>query len=172
MKVKLNTGIPDDSRVKICSELNHILADVYVTFVQARNFHWNIVGSQFQPFHGKFQEIYELMDNTGDELAERVRALDGVPVATMSEWLAEAELKEVSSTQKVLSGTEMVVVLVSDLEHIVSDMRELCDNDDEDTETPEEEAAEYDCDEATETMLGAQMLEIEKQVWMLRSFLA
>ena len=171
MGIKLNTGISDEDRAAICLELNKILADVYVTFVQARNFHWNVIGSQFQPFHGKFQEIYELMDSTGDDIAERVRALDGIPVATMAEWIALSSLKEVSSSQKVLSATEMVIILVSNLENIVSDMRELC-SDDEDSETPEEEAAECDCDEATETMLGAQMLDIEKQVWMLRSFLA
>ena len=172
MKIKLNTGIPDEDRVKVCAELNHILADVYVTFVQARNFHWNIVGMQFQPLHSKFQDVYEMMDSIGDDVAERIRALDGVPVATMVEWIAEAEIKEVSSTQKVLAGTEMLVVLVSDLEHIVSDMRELCDSDDEESETPAEEDVEVDCDEATETMIGAQMQEIEKQIWMLRSFLA
>ena len=152
MKVKLNTGIPDDERMKIIEELNKLLADVYVTFVQARNFHWNVVGKNFNDLHSKFQGIYEMMDGTGDSLAERVRMLDGTPDSTMAMWLSKASLKEVVAVE---TAEAMVVVLISNLESIIMSMRNMCE----------------DTDEATETMLGAMMEDIEKQVWMLRSFL-
>lgn len=176
MKVKLNTGIPDDERMKIIEELNKLLADVYVTFVQSRNFHWNVVGPNFIALHSKFKELYEMMDTIGDDIAERIRALDGNPVATMAQWLDKASLKEVPT---LLADEEMVVILINNLESIVSCMRELCeDEEDETDETDETEETkaepnevDVEIDEATETMLGAQMVDIEKQVWMLRSFL-
>ena len=162
MKVKLNTGISEVDQAKVAAELNKVLANVYVSFVQARNFHWNVVGKQFGDLHVKFKELYEILDGMGDDVAERVRALDNVPVATMAEWVALASIKEVSSTAKVLSAEEMVVVMVSDLEAIVTSMRELCDD-----AGGEDNTTELECDEATETMLGAQMLDLEKQNYQL-----
>ena len=170
MKVKLNTGIPDDERMVLIEELNKLLADVYVTFVQSRNFHWNVVGPNFMALHNKFKEIYEMTDTMGDDIAERIRALDGNPIATMAQWLEKASLKEVPT---LLADEEMVVILINNLESIVSCMRELCEDEEDETEETEQENNEVDveCDEATETMLGAQMQELEKQVWILRSFL-
>ena len=170
MKVKLNTGIPDDERLKIIEELNKLLADVYVTFVQSRNFHWNVVGPNFNSLHSKFKDLYEMMDTIGDDIAERIRALDGNPDATMAIWLSKASLKEVPA---ILADEEMVVILINNLESIVSNMRELCEDEEDESEETESETNEVDVeiDEATETMLGAMMVDIEKQVWMLRSFL-
>lgn len=172
MEIKLNTGIPEDNRKMVCEELNKLLANVYVTFVQARNFHWNVTGKNFNDLHSKFSDIYSSMDTLGDDLAERIRALDGMPNATMSKWLEIASLKEVSGK---LDAEAMVVVIISNLEAIVTQMRNLVDEDEvekTESESAEDEASEFELDYATETFIGDKMVELEKEIWKLRSFLA
>ena len=45
--MKPNLGIPDNHLLSVAQELNKLLADEMVLYIQMRNYHWNIEGSSF-----------------------------------------------------------------------------------------------------------------------------
>ncbi|KAF5270941.1 hypothetical protein FQR65_LT17746 [Abscondita terminalis] len=60
---------------KVAQALNILLADETVLYVKTRNAHWNIEGSDFHAVHLFFEEQYNRLSETIDDIAERVRSL-------------------------------------------------------------------------------------------------
>ena len=60
--------------VKILSTL---LSDEYVLYTKTKNYHWNIVGPQFNDLHKFFGTQYEELDEVVDDVVERIRSLGG-----------------------------------------------------------------------------------------------
>src|SRR5213079_2017143 len=89
-----NLGMSDGSRQNVVTILNDVLADEYLLYTKTRNFHWNVVGPQFNDLHKFFEGQYEALDDIVDEVAERVRALGGRSVATLAEFSRLARLAE------------------------------------------------------------------------------
>jgi Ferritin-like domain len=46
-----NIGITDDYRHAVVGILNTLLADEYLLYTKTRNYHWNVVGPQFNDLH-------------------------------------------------------------------------------------------------------------------------
>jgi starvation-inducible DNA-binding protein len=101
--------------------LNTILADEFVLYTKTRNYHWNVVGQNFYQLHQFFDaQAIELNKNV-DEVAERVRALGGRPIATLSEFVAGTRLSE--EPGKNFPAKEMVAKLQADQELIIRSIR-------------------------------------------------
>ena len=81
-----NIGIADDRRDGVLRLLTALLADEYVLYTKTRNYHWNVVGPQFNDLHKFFETQYEALDEVIDDVAERARALGGRAVATLAEF--------------------------------------------------------------------------------------
>lgn len=79
---------------KIANILNDDLADEYVLLTKTRNYHWNVEDPRFNNLHKFFEEQYELISASVDELAERVRAVGGKTRATLKEFINSSEIKE------------------------------------------------------------------------------
>ena len=78
------SALSTDARSAIVDALNQSVAETAVATMLAQNFHWNVTGMAFGPLHALFQEIYEDHFAGQDELAERVRALDGHVEGTLA----------------------------------------------------------------------------------------
>jgi len=78
----------------ICEALNQCVAETAVTTMLAQNFHWNVTGMAFGPLHALFQEIYEDHFTAQDDLAERVKALDGHAEGTLAGMIARSKVAE------------------------------------------------------------------------------
>ena len=74
--------------------LNQAVADTAVATMLAQNFHWNVTGMAFGPLHALFQEIYEDHFVAQDDLAERIKALDGHANGTLAGMLARTNIVE------------------------------------------------------------------------------
>ena len=70
----VNIGLADESATQVGRILNRLLADEYLVYTKARNYHWNVTGPQFIELHKFFQEQYEKLDEIVDEVAERARS--------------------------------------------------------------------------------------------------
>lgn len=149
MSVELKSG-------NLTAILNKQIANWGVLFVKLHNFHWYVKGSQFFTLHTKFEELYNEAAANIDELAERVLAIKGRPLATMSEYLVVASVKEATGKE---SATEQVAALVEDFEAIIEQLKEGI------------EAAQEAGDESTGDLLLGIHTALEKHVWMLASFL-
>jgi starvation-inducible DNA-binding protein len=55
--------------------LRQTLADEFVLYTKTRKYHWNVEGPHFHDLHKLFESQYESIDETIDEVAERIRSL-------------------------------------------------------------------------------------------------
>ncbi len=59
----------------IIDEVNRILSDTFALYFKTHAYHWNVRGMFFNSLHQLFQEQYEEMWESVDELAEQLRKL-------------------------------------------------------------------------------------------------
>lgn len=137
-------------------ELNVQVATWSVVYTKLHNFHWYVKGHQFFTLHVKFEELYNEATAYMDEIAERLLALGGKPVATMTEQLELSVVNEATSQE---SSDEMVQTVVSDYDKIMKSLKRGM------------ELAAEDNDDMTEDMLNAIHQNLEKHSWMLSAFL-
>ena len=154
----ISIGLSAAVREKIVGLLNDRLADVFVLYARARDFHWNVTGRNFAADHALFETEYEGLDETMDEIAERARALGGHAVARLSHLAKRSSLPELDSA--VLSADAMIAALLEGHEAVIRQLRK-------DVETVGELG-----DEGTADFLTGLMEGHEKRAWMLRSHLA
>src|SRR5215468_11633120 len=89
-----NLGITDKDRTAVVKILNTLLADEYVLYTKTRNYHWNVVGPQFNDLHKFFEAQYEELNDFVDDVAERIRQLGAESPATLAEFVKTTRLKE------------------------------------------------------------------------------
>lgn len=109
------------SRKTVEGYLNVLLADEVVLATKTRNYHWNVVGPNFNSLHQFFGAQYTELNENVDEVAERVRAIGGKPASTLVEFVAQARVREESS--RTPSADEMVSRLLSDQESVIRSIR-------------------------------------------------
>ena len=80
----LSIGISESNRDSIVKILNAVLADEYVLYTKTRNYHWNVVGPQFNDLHKFFEGQYEALNEVVDDVAERARSWAARPSAPWS----------------------------------------------------------------------------------------
>ncbi|MFF2153737.1 Dps family protein [Paenibacillus chitinolyticus] len=142
--------------VKTVTQLNQLAADWTVLSMKLRNFHWFVNGPHFFTLHAKFEEFYNEAAQHIDEIAERVLALKGKPVATLAEALKLARLEEAAGSE---TAEQMVEAVRGDFERLVGYLQESI------------AAAEEEGDEPTADMLIGLQASLQKHVWMLGAFL-
>ena len=137
------------------SALNQQVANYGVLFVKLHNYHWYIKGPDFLTLHVKLEELYTWVSEQYDVVAERLLMNNGMPSATLKEYLEQTTLEE---AKPGLSADEMVESVISDFQHIRK-------------ETLDAIVHLESQDVTVEDDLLAQAKEIEKQIWMLRATL-
>jgi len=156
--MKPNIGMSDLDRQSVVTILNTCLADEYVLYTKTRNYHWNVVGPQFNDLHKFFESQYEELNGIVDEVAERGRALGGKAAGTLSEFSQQTRLKEQPGEYPEAHG--MVANLLADHEAVIQSLRA-------DLVT----VMDTHGDAGTNDFLTGLMEKHEKMAWMLRAFL-
>lgn len=141
---------------KLVNSVNKQVANWTVLYTKLHNYHWYVKGPQFFTLHTKFEELYTEASVHIDELAERLLALEGKPIATLKESLDKASVKEAAGKE---TAEQMVQSLVDDFTTLTAELKEAMD------------LADEVGDETTGDMLLAIHQSLEKHVWMLKSFL-
>ena len=153
-----NIGIGDEHRDGLQKILAALLADEYVLYTKTRNYHWNVVGPQFNDLHKFFESQYDALNEVVDDVAERARTLGGPAIGTLAEFVKLARLKE--HPGQYPEAKQMIANLVADHEAIVRTLRG-------DLATAMDKLG----DAGTSDFLTGLMEKHEKMAWMLRSFL-
>jgi starvation-inducible DNA-binding protein len=151
-------GLKDEERTGVVAILNTLLADEYLLYTKTRNYHWNVVGPQFNDLHKFFEAQYEALNDVVDDVAERARALGGAATATLAEFVRLTRLGEQPGEAPPARG--MIAALLADHEAIVQSLR-----------TDLETCATKFHDAGTSDFLTGLMEQHEKMAWMLRAFL-
>jgi len=151
-----NIGISEKDRTQVSAILASLLADEYVLYTKTRNYHWNVVGPQFNDLHKFFEGQYEELNRVVDEVAERSRTLGAHALGTLVEFTQRARLKERPGVYP--DAADMLADLLGDHEAIVRQLR------------ADLEAAANHGDAGTSDFLTGLMEKHEKMAWMLRAF--
>ncbi|MEH7611417.1 Dps family protein, partial [Gottfriedia acidiceleris] len=118
--------------------------------------HWYVKGPNFFTLHEKFELYYDDAKVMVDDLGERILTIGAKPIATLREYLETATIKEGNHT---FSAEEMVSDLIKDYEKVVQESRDVIS------------IAEESNDQETADLFLGKIAEIEKMLWMLKSFL-
>ncbi|MFW6359553.1 MAG: Dps family protein [Chroococcales cyanobacterium] len=154
----LNIGLSEQQRQGVIDLLNRDLSDSYLLLIKTKKYHWDVVGPQFRTLHELWEEQYETLQVSIDEIAERIRALGGYPVGTAEDFLKLSSIQEHSGD--IPTADKMVENLVNDHEQIIRNLREHA----------------RDCDDkfndlGTQDFIIGLMEGHEDMAWMLRSFI-
>ncbi|WP_066175224.1 Dps family protein [Bacillus marinisedimentorum] len=136
--------------------VNKQVANWSVLYTKLHNYHWYVTGEQFFTLHEKFEEFYTEAAVHIDELAERLLAIGGKPVATMREYLEISSVKEAAGDE---NAKQMVEEIANDFTTVIEELKKGMS------------IADEADDETTGDMLLAIHSSLEKHVWMLNSFL-
>jgi starvation-inducible DNA-binding protein len=153
-----NIGLKDGDRQGVIAILTVLLADEYLLYTKTRNYHWNVIGPQFNDLHKFFETQYEALDEIVDDVAERARALGGRATGTLEEFRKAARLTEEPGL--VPPPRDMLATLLNDHEAVVRTLRADVDA-----------VTERFKDVGTADFLTGLIEQHEKMAWMLRSFL-
>ncbi len=156
--MKPNIGLSDEERQGVVDVLNDLLSDEYVLYTKTRNYHWNVVGPQFNDLHKFFEAQYEELSESVDDVAERARSLGGNALGTLTEFSQHTRLAE--HPGEYPDAQRMIANLLSDQEAIIRTLR-----------VDLEKVAESFHDMGTNDFLTGLMERHEKMAWMLRAFL-
>ena len=152
----IDIGISESDREKIAQGLSALLADSYTLYLMTHNFHWNVIGPQFNTLHQMFMTQYTEQWNALDMIAERIRALGHAAPGTYKEFVKLASIEEVEGVPK---ANDMIRHLVAAQEATARTARRLF---------PLVGAAN---DQPTADLLTQRLEVHEKTAWMLRSLL-
>lgn len=138
--------------------LNKLLANTSVLLFQTLHYHWNLTGPEFNDYHKLLDEQYNMLFADLDSIAERVRAIRGKALGSMSEMLKNASLKE--DIGKVPAPRQMIQNLVSQYEKYIVMIKESI-------YLFESRTKDY----GSKKMLEDLLEKYEKTAWMMRSLL-
>ncbi len=150
-------GLDPAKSKKLTDELNVLLADYQVFYMNARGFHWNIKGEKFFELHTKFEELYNNLILKVDEVAERILTLGQTPLHTFADYTSIAGVKQ---AKNISDGTAAIESIVESFTVLIALQREIA-------------AVANDAnDEGTSALMSDYIREQEKLVWMYSAYLA
>ena len=152
-----NIGLKASDAESLAKQLNDLLANYQLFYMNVRGFHWNIKGNKFFELHVKFEELYNDLQVKIDELAERVLTLGYTPTHSFTEYLGASEIPTVTNA----SGSEETVQSVLDsFRTVITKQRAILLT-----------SGEAD-DEGTQALMSDYIREQEKLVWMYSAYLS
>lgn len=149
-------GLDAEKAAALAEQLNQLLADFQIFYINARGFHWNIRGEHFFELHLKFEELYTDALTRIDEIAERILTLGHVPLHTYSDYLKQARLREQAN---VTQAKEAVRAVLDGFRRLIALERSIG------------ALADEAGDEGTSALMSDYLRIQEKLVWMYGAFL-
>lgn len=156
--MKLNIGISEKNLKNSSSLLTTVLATEMTLYIKTRKAHWNVTGESFMELHKLFENQYKQLEESIDEIAERIGKLGQKTIGTMQEFSKLSGLKENPGTY--LSAKELIRELLKDHETVIIQLRKNVDD-----------CAEKNKDAGTADFFTGLMEQHETIAWILRRYL-
>ncbi|MGQ7273529.1 Dps family protein [Marinobacter sp. V034] len=149
-------GLDTAKTQQLANDLNDLLANYQIFYMNVRGYHWNIKGSNFFELHVKFEEQYDDLLLKIDEVAERILTLGHRPAHAYSTYIERSDVEE---RKDVSDGKTAVQHIVESFAKLIKKQREILNT-----------AGEAQ-DEGTVALMSDYISQQEKTVWMYRSYL-
>jgi len=135
-------------------DLQKVLVDLIELHIQGKQAHWSVVGKNFRDLHLQLDEIIESAREFSDEVAERMRALHGMPDGRSETVTATTSLPKYPADE--VDTADVVDLVTERLEATVGTMREVHDEVDEE-------------DPTTADILHGMIEKLEQYAWMVNA---
>jgi starvation-inducible DNA-binding protein len=152
----MDIGIGADTRKKIASSLEQVLADTYALYTKTHTYHWNVEGPRFGQLHLLFETQYNELWAALDLIAERIRSLGHYAPALET----VGSRSSIRQDDKAPAEDEMLANLAAGNEAVVKAARAAL------------KASEEAGDQASADLMTQRVSVGEKAAWMLRAHLA
>ena len=156
--MKPNIGISEKNLKNSAAILSATLAGEMTLYTKTRKFHWNVSGESFMELHKLFEGQYKQLEESIDEIAERIGKLGHKAIGTMQEFIKLSLIKE--SPAKYPSSKDMLWELQKDHETLIIQLRKDI-----------EECADKNKDAGTADFLTGLMEQHETTAWIIRRYL-
>jgi starvation-inducible DNA-binding protein len=156
--MKPNIGISEKIMKNSASLLAAVLADEMSLYIKTRKFHWNVSGESFMELHKLFENQYKQLEESIDEIAERIGKLGEKTIGTMSEFSKLSSIKE--KPGKYGSAKDDITELLEDHETVIIQLRKSIDD-----------CADKNKDAGTADFFTGLMEQHETIAWVLRRYL-
>lgn len=134
--------------------MRKVLANSFVFYLKAQNYHWNVEGEDFFQYHNFFGKIYEEVYGSIDATAEEIRALGDYAPGTLKRFI---ELSDIQEEVIVPSLEEMLVTLNRDNTAVINSLNQAF-----------EQAENYN-EQGLMDFLAGRIDAHKKHGWMLRA---
>ncbi|BBX16652.1 DNA starvation/stationary phase protection protein [Mycolicibacterium duvalii] len=134
--------------------LQRVLVDLIELHLQGKQAHWNVVGTNFRDLHLQLDEVADFARTGSDTIAERMRALDGVPDGRSDTVASSTTLPEFPAYER--STGDVVDLITARIYAVVDTLRDVHDG--VDAEDP-----------ATADILHELTDGLEKLAWLVKS---
>ena len=156
--MKPEIGITEQQLVRNSKILSVLLSDEMTLYIKTRKFHWNVAGESFMELHKLYEAQYKQLEESIDEIAERIGKLGQKTIGTMKEFTALTTLKE--HPGKYTSSKDTLKELLADHETLIVKLRGDVD-----------ECGKKNRDAGTADFLTGLMEQHETTAWILRRYL-
>ena len=113
--------------------LQKVLVDLIELHLQGKQAHWSVVGKNFRDLHLQLDEIIDAAREFSDQVAERMRALHGMPDGRSEVVVAQTTLPKYPGDE--VDTTKVVDLITQRLEATVTTIRNVHDEIDEEDPT-------------------------------------
>ncbi len=151
-------GISAENLENSVKLLSIILADEMTLYIKTRKFHWNVSGDSFMELHKLYENQYKQLEESIDQIAERIGKLGQKTIGTMHEFLSLTSLKE--QPEKNLPSKDTLTELLKDHETVIIKLRKGV-----------ERSTDENKDAGTADFLTGLMEQHETMAWVLRRYL-
>jgi starvation-inducible DNA-binding protein len=136
------------------ADLQAVLVDLIELHLQAKQAHWNVVGTNFRDLHLQLDSVVDTARAASDTIAERMRALDAVPDGRSDTVVAVTTVP--AMPPGLIGATETVEMITTRIYAVVGTIRTVHDGVDA-------------ADPSTADLLHGVIDSLEKEAWLLKS---
>ena len=155
--MKPEIGITEKHLEKSTELLTTLLSDEMSLYIKTRKFHWNVSGESFMELHKLFETQYKQLEESIDQIAERIGKLGEHTIGTMHEFTKHSSIRE--HPGKYVSSKETLKELLEDHQTVIIALREGIDTFDKKSK-----------DAGTIDFLTGLMEQHETIAWILRRY--
>ena len=137
--------------------LNEYMTNLKVESNNLYNLHFNVVGMSFMGLHKKLQEYYENFNLFYDNIAERIKMLNGYPITSLNKIEEISTIKSMKSMD--FSANQVLSILDNDFSFLTEYTKDLI------------KVFNDRNDYYTNNLLNDILMYIEKELWMIKSSL-
>jgi starvation-inducible DNA-binding protein len=109
---------------ELIEALKRYFATHFQYYTKAHGFHVNVVGPDFTEFHMLFGEVYEDAQDAIDDIAEHIRACEGIAPFALARI---QELGSIEDANEVPKAMKMTEELLADTQIVVDHLEECHD---------------------------------------------